>query len=122
MLAYQLSTAYHRVSGAYLLAFVREGQHVPYGVGRRGLALHYLGWAADIGRRLAEHQSGQGACLTRAVVRAGYQLHVVRIWPGATRTDERQLKGAHNAARHCPWCALNLAPLPDPEPVVVCLL
>lgn len=117
---------YAGVSGVYLLAFVRGGEHVAYGAeyGPHGFAGHYCGWALDIGRRLAEHQSGTGARLTRAVRRAGYELHLVRVWPGATRTDERQIKDSHKLSRVCPWCHLNLAPIPMPPaaPIPVPLL
>lgn len=104
MLDVESAAQYAGVEGCYLLAFYRRGQHVPYGVGRYGQALHYLGYAKDVGRRLAEHRNANGARLTAVVVLAGWELRLVRVWPGATRADEKRLKSAHNAGRFCPHC------------------
>jgi predicted GIY-YIG superfamily endonuclease len=67
---------------------------------------HYLGYCADgeLDRRLAEHRTGKGACLTAAASRAGLALVVVKTWPG-DRKREKQLKRArHFGARHCRIC------------------
>lgn len=111
-----VASDYAGVEGVYLLAFMRHGEHTPYGTGRSSHAgaVHYLGYSEDIGRRLVEHAHGQGAKLPRAVVRAGWTLHLVRVWPGGSRELERRIKDGHNLARVCPWCAWQLAPSPVP--------
>ena len=95
--------------GVYLLAFYRDGVHMPYGAGARGRALHYCGWASNIRARLARHMAGEGSRLCRAVARAGYELRLVRVWHGRGRDYERELKARHNLARVCPVCAYALA-------------
>lgn len=67
-------------------------------------ARHYLGWAADVERRLAEHRAGRGSPLLRAAAAAGIEFQVVRTWPG-TRFEERRLHRFKNTpARLCPIC------------------
>lgn len=67
-------------------------------------ARHYLGWAADVERRLAEHRAGRGSPLLRAAAAAGISFDVVRMWPG-TRFEERRLHRFKNTpARLCPIC------------------
>lgn len=85
--------------GVYLLALFFNGVHSPY-----RHAKHYLGWAANIRERLAAHRSGHGARFTQVVVAEGYDIQLVRIWPGASRTEERRLKRWHGGARLCPIC------------------
>lgn len=60
----------------------------------RGQARYYTGWCEDhrLNERLQEHQTGAGAAITRAAVRAGVTLTLVATIPGATRADERRLK------------------------------
>ncbi len=41
-------------------------------------ARHYLGWAADVQRRLAEHRAGCGSPLLRAAAAADIGFEVVR--------------------------------------------
>lgn len=91
--------------GVYLLAFYRDGRHVPY-----RHAGHYLGWAEDITRRIAEHRAAGSAAnpLCAAAVRAGYELRLIRTWPNGTRTLERSMKDGHDLARVCPVCAFRL--------------
>lgn len=73
--------------------------HQPYRHAR-----HYLGWAADVERRLAEHRAGCGSPLLRAASAAGISFDVVRTWPG-TRFEERRLHRFKNTpARLCPTC------------------
>jgi hypothetical protein len=50
-------------------------------------------------QRLAEHRSGAGAKLVAAAIARGIDFDVVRIWPKATRADERRLKRQHNHKR-----------------------
>jgi hypothetical protein len=67
-------------------------------------ARHYLGWTADVERRLAEHRAGRGSPLLRAAAAAGIDFEVVRTWPG-TRFEERRLHRFKNTpARLCPIC------------------
>lgn len=77
-------------------------------------ARHYLGWASDVQRRLAEHRAGCGSPLLRAAAAAGIRFEVVRTWPG-TRFDERRLHRFKNTpARLCPICRGK--PAEDPAP------
>ena len=80
--------------GVYLLHFEPSYQH----------AAHYLGFAEDIERRVAEHRKGTGARLTQVAVEAGCALHLARVWPGADRNLERRLKRWHSGTRLCPIC------------------
>jgi len=63
---------------------------------------HYTGWAADLEKRLAEHEAGRGARLTQVQAAAGGTWRLAAVEPG-TRVRERQLK-AHGASRRCPSC------------------
>ena len=63
---------------------------------------HYTGWAANLEKRLAEHEAGRGARLTQVQVEAGGTWRLAAVEPG-TRFRERQLKG-HSASRRCPIC------------------
>lgn len=68
-------------------------------------ARHYTGFceADDPAERIAEHAAGRGARLLAVIKEAGITWRVARVYPGATRTDERQMK-KHSAARRCPLC------------------
>lgn len=66
-------------------------------------ARHYLGWAADLDTRLAEHRNGAGARITAAAVRAGIELTCTWTAPG-TKNDERRLKRNGHHERRCPAC------------------
>jgi predicted GIY-YIG superfamily endonuclease len=70
-----------RTGVIYLLHFERRYQH----------AAHYMGWAADLEQRLAEHTAGHGARLLAVVKAAGITWTLSRTWTG-TRSDERALK------------------------------
>lgn len=83
--------------GVYLLHFSE-----PLG-NERHWARHYLGYAADLEARLAEHRRGGGARITEVAVERGIQLILVRSWPGG-RTTERKLKSQHRHPRLCPLC------------------
>ena len=80
--------------GVYLLCLSPGVRH----------ARHYIGWADDVERRVAQHVSGRGAALTRAAVRIGCAVAHVRSWDGADRNFERRLKRRKNAAGLCPRC------------------
>lgn len=73
--------------------------HAPF-----GHAQHYLGWSADPPWRLRHHAAGTGSNLLRHVRLAGISWSLVRLWPGATRTVERQLHNQGGASRLCPYC------------------
>lgn len=84
------------MEGVYLLHFSRPFKH----------ARHYLGWADDIERRVAEHRSGNGRAgrLCQVVVAEGIELALARTWEGAGRNEERRLKNRGGASRLCPIC------------------
>ena len=70
----------------------------------KGRAGHYLGWADDVGARMAEHRAGRGARILAACVDRGIAFDVVRTWVDVDRNFERRLKRQHNAWRLCPRC------------------
>lgn len=82
------------VGTVYLIHFGRPYHH----------ARHYLGWARDVDKRFAQHVSGKGSPLVKAVVDAGIRVSVVKTWPGETRNFERRLKKLKNTPRFCPIC------------------
>jgi hypothetical protein len=65
---------------------------------------HYVGWASDLGARLAEHAAGRGARLTQVAIERGIGWRLVRTWAGETRTDERRHKTGSHGKRLCPEC------------------
>lgn len=85
------------VGTVYLLHFDRRYCH----------AGHYLGWAADLSERLAEHQAGRGARLLAVVRDAGIGWQLARTWTGATRGRERQIKRQGGLSRCCPACGIT---------------
>jgi hypothetical protein len=99
----------------YLLHFERPLHH----------ASHYCGYvedgpegaAASVERRLSRHLRGGGSPLVAAVHRAGISVEVARVWPGASRGDERRLKRRKGAPRLCPICNPGAGELPDLLPV-----
>lgn len=82
-----------RTNTVYLLHFDRRYQH----------AGHYLGSAANLDARLAEHAAGTGARLTQVVKDAGIGWSLARTWQGG-RQLERSLKNRGGASRICPIC------------------
>ena len=94
----------------YLLHFDRL--YVPYpGAPLRDCAGHYVGWAKNVKRRLAEHEAGRGARLLVVVREAGIGWQVARMWPGS-RVRERQIKRQGGHARKCPLCGVKPRCLP----------
>jgi predicted GIY-YIG superfamily endonuclease len=85
----------------YLLHFDRPYRH----------ARHYVGWATNVKRRLAEHEAGRGARLLAVVKAAGIGWQLARMWPGS-RVRERQIKRQGGHARHCPLCGVTPRCLP----------
>jgi len=68
---------------------------------------HYIGSAADVEARLAEHRAGTGARLTQVANERGIGYSVVRTWDapdGKGRQLERQLKNQKQGPRLCPIC------------------
>jgi hypothetical protein len=85
---------------------------------RRGMAQHYVGYADELARRIVIQLGGteQAAAIMRAFVAAGVGIELARIWPGATRYDERRLKRMKNAPRRlCPICRSGHRPRLDEE-------
>lgn len=83
-------------------------------------AKHYLGYADDVSRRVAEHRNGTGSKLTRALIDAGGDFIVSWVWEDADRDFEAKLKHrtrrwdaangcfrsrGTNVGRYCPTCA-----------------
>lgn len=78
----------------YLLHFERPVSH----------AGHYLGFTdRAVDERLQEHVSGRGSPLVLAAAQLGY-VRVVRVWDGAGRETERQMKNRSQLAEYCPTC------------------
>lgn len=86
----------------YLLHFERPLQH----------AQHYLGFTDDtnhetnraVETRLSYHLAGRGSRLMKAVVLAGIEVTVARVWPHASREFERKLKRSNGHRVFCPLC------------------
>ena len=85
----------------YLLHFDQPYKH----------ARHYLGWAVNVKRRLADHAAGRGARLTAVVREAGIGWTLARLWPGS-RARERQIKRQGGLSRCCPLCGVKPRALP----------
>jgi predicted GIY-YIG superfamily endonuclease len=94
-------------------------------------ASHYAGFTADLPRRWAEHQAGNGSRLLAAALAAGCTIKLVRVWYGTqARELEQRLKqrrkptstrcGAARSLRPlCPLCnpagwSRRYPNLPDP--------
>src|SRR3954447_11683941 len=80
--------------GVYLIHFDTPLKH----------ARHYMGYAADIDKRLDAHRAGQGARLLEVLKEQGITWQLARTWKDATRTDERRLKNRKEGPRLCPIC------------------
>lgn len=80
----------------YLLHFDRPYKH----------ARHYLGFAENLERRLAEHRRADPGCYHRLMIvihAAGIGFTLARTWNGG-RELERRLKRHGGATRLCPLC------------------
>lgn len=63
-------------------------------------AKYYLGYTAkQLADRLREHATGQGACITAALVAKGIGFKCVLVIPNRTRTLERKLKNRKSHKR-----------------------
>ncbi len=78
--------------------------HFDAPISPRHTTQHYLGWAADLDTRLAEHARGGGARLTQVALKRGIGWELARTWVGETRADERRHKSGAHGARLCPVC------------------
>jgi len=69
-------------------------------------ARHYIGFCEENGleKRFLRHKSGDGSRLLRALVQNDIEFSIVRVWPGASRTFERQLKNRKKSGHFCPVC------------------
>lgn len=68
---------------------------------------HYLGFAEEdkIWQRVKQHQNDQSNVkIIHAFHKVGGQLLLVRVWPGATRDDERRVKHSGHQRTLCPVC------------------
>lgn len=82
-----------QVTTVYLIHFERPFWH----------AQHYLGYTANLSRRIEQHRNGTGAKLLRAIAKHGISWEVVRTWPGGP-TLERALKSRKKSRELCPVC------------------
>lgn len=80
----------------YLLHFDQPYKH----------AMHYIGWAADLAARLAQHGTKHGARLLQVLREQGIGWTLARTWPG-DRNRERQIKNQGGASRLCPMCGVT---------------
>lgn len=85
---------------AYLIHFDPPYRHAGHYVGIT------LGGAEAVARRFEEHESGEGANLTRVARRAGSTLVLARTWIGVQRKFEMKLKG-RGLRPLCPICRLR---------------
>lgn len=67
-------------------------------------AQHYVGYSKAPESRLHRHIQRMEQPLLRAALQAGIEITIARIFPGADRNFERQLKNRKNSARYCPIC------------------
>jgi hypothetical protein len=77
-------------------------------------ASHYLGITDYFDRHMREHAQGRAAKLTRHVAEAGIGWTVTRLWEGASRDTERDLKkpgAAHWCPRHGAERVMNRDPV-----------
>lgn len=80
----------------YLICFNQKLSH----------AKHYIGCSDEIDPciRLAYHKKGNGAKILHALNKIGIEYDIVRIWPNASWTFEKELKRYKNSWRLCPIC------------------
>lgn len=79
----------------YLLHFDRPFKH----------AKHYVGWTEDdtLEPRLEDHRRCRGSRLMAAVVQAGIDFSLARLWRG-DRHLERRIKRMKATPQLCPIC------------------
>jgi hypothetical protein len=90
---------YEGIPGHVYLLHFRE----PFTVNGVTLVQHYLGWTADLRRRLRDHARGRGSRVTQKAHAQGVGFVLARTWPGTVAT-ERDLR-AEGPRNLCPHCA-----------------
>lgn len=80
----------------YLLHFDKPYKH----------AMHYIGWAENLDKRIAHHRNGTGARLMQVLKAAGIGFSIAHVWPDQDKTFERKLKNRGSAKRFCPCCKI----------------
>lgn len=72
-----------------------------------GHAWHYCGATHDLLRRLREHATGDGACITAAFLEAAIEWQVAAVYVSEKSPFEceRWLKRQHETHRFCPICS-----------------
>ena len=78
----------------YLIHFRKPYKH----------ARHYLGYSANLDKRITDHLCGMGARLLEVITDAGIEWKLARTWPG-DRELERRLKNRKEAPALCPICS-----------------
>lgn len=68
---------------------------------------HYLGFATDLHKRIAQHRASEGARLTARANARGISWRVVRVWRNADADAERALK-AMVPKNLCPHCNVRV--------------
>lgn len=68
-----------------------------------GNSQHYLGFAKDLRKRIAQHKTDRGAALLRSANARGISWRVVRVWRDADGDAEIALK-AMIPKNLCPYC------------------
>jgi hypothetical protein len=71
-------------------------------------AQHYLGFATDLKRRIAQHRASEGSSLIRSANARGIGWRVVRVWRDADLDAEAALK-AMIPKNLCPHCNPRIA-------------
>lgn len=66
-------------------------------------AQHYLGFATDLPRRIAQHRASKGSAITARANHLGIGWQVVRVWRNADLDAEQALKSMlpKNLCPHC---------------------
>ena len=77
---------------------------VPVG---KSKAQHYLGFATDLRRRIAQHRASKGSAITARANKLGISWHVVRVWRDADLDAEQALK-AMLPKNLCPYCNVRV--------------
>ncbi len=70
-------------------------------------AQHYLGFAKDLHKRIAQHRTDRGASLVRSANARGISWHVVRVWRNADADAEVALK-LMIPKNLCPYCNVSV--------------
>src|SRR6185295_10462480 len=70
-------------------------------------AQHYVGFSHNVDQRVDTHLTGYGSKLTQAVVKAGIEIQLARVWPDGDMHFERKLHNRHALKDVCPTCDPN---------------